>query len=299
MNEGKKENLKLFIIIGSISIGVTVFALFKFIDIKQENESKYLLDIGMESLSKGKYDDAIKELERSLDLDDENEEALEALEIAEDCEEIEKAFQVENYMLVEELIEDISNKEKFSLVELTLKEIIETSNEKVKIMNEIDTLDVKIDELILNKKFDESLKIINEYLKKDINEEYKNKLNKLTEKVNNARLDYDKERERIEAEEKERQEILKSQGISKEQAKKSLNVSAYKDVGLNLVWSTSKTTKLNDKYYWIWGVDYEPKDINKSLRFYVIVDIKTGKATEVKNVNGDLYKQIERIRKGY
>lgn len=298
MNNGKKEKLKLLIIIGTVSISITVFALFKFIDMKNLNESKYLLSVAIESLSAGEYEQAIKELERSLELNGDNNEAITTLDLAKECDNIEKAFEVENFMLVEEIMQKISKAEKFNLVEGKLNKINEVTKEKVKVMNEIDNLDVKIDEFILKKNFEEALKVIGEYLKKDINEEYKNKLNELEKKVNDGKANYDKEKERIEAEEKEREELLKSQGISKDEAKKSVSTNKYSDVGLNLVWSTSKTTKLDEKYYWIWGVDYESKPISKSLKFYVIVDIKTGKATEITTSNAEMFNKLEKIRKG-
>lgn len=184
MSTGKKVGLIVAImlvvictVIGSITV------------IGQAKNSKYQdnVDMGIKYVLDGDYESAILAFEKAIKIDDKKPEAEEYVKLINTYMELEKAYENGDFDKVAQLIEKINGMNNSNLFSDKVSNIADETDNKVSIMGEIDGLEEKINSLISNKAFDEALNILNEYLAKDLTDDYKQKVNGLIEEVNQAK----------------------------------------------------------------------------------------------------------------
>lgn len=173
------------------------------------NKSEDSLNQAMLYLEENKYDDSIVELKKSVELNSGNKKAVNMLEVVKQLKELDNIYANKDYVQVKELITKIYSIEGSDVVKAKLEVISKDIEEKLGIMTEIDSLNMKIEDLISKKSYQEAIDIINSYLEENLNDAYKVKLNALTETVNKAKSAYDDEQKKI-AEEKKKQEELQA-----------------------------------------------------------------------------------------
>ena len=178
---GKKR-----VIIGLIIvIAITIIATLGIGGIKVVNAKKISssLELGINYLTEGKYDKAKEEFLKVKSIDNNHEEAIDLIELTDDYVELENLYQSKEYVLALELIDKIKDNKYLEYIEEKVNELSVFIEQKIAIINEIDNIDIKIDTLISENKYEEAISLINEYLIQYLEEEYSNKLNTLMSKV--------------------------------------------------------------------------------------------------------------------
>ncbi len=245
---GKKR-----VIIGLIIvIAITIIATLGIGGIKVVNAKKISssLELGINYLTEGKYDKAKEEFLKVKSIDNNHEEAIDLIELTDDYVELENLYQSKEYVLALELIDKIKDNKYLEYIEEKVNELSVFIEQKIAIINEIDNIDIKIDTLISENKYEEAINLINEYLGQDLEEEYSNKLNTLMSKVNDSKTSYEEEQQRIaeemrlEEERKAEEERKRQEEIAKQEAENKKEESSTNSESVNL-----GTNEVNEGIY--------------------------------------------------
>lgn len=245
---GKKR-----VIIGLIIvIAITIIATLGIGGIKVVNAKKISssLELGIKYLTEGKYDKAKEEFLKVKSIDNNHEEAIDLIELTDDYVELENLYQSKEYVLALELIDKIKDNKYLEYIEEKVNELSVFIEQKIAIINEIDNIDIKIDTLISENKYEEAISLINEYLGQDLEEEYSNKLNTLMSKVNDSKTSYEEEQQRIaeemrlEEERKAEEERKKQEELAKQEAENKKEESSTNSESVNL-----GTNEVNEGIY--------------------------------------------------
>lgn len=245
---GKKR-----VIIGLIIvIAITIIATLGIGGIKVVNAKKISssLELGINYLTEGKYDKAKEEFLKVKSIDNNHEEAIDLIELTDDYVELENLYQSKEYVLALELIDKIKDNKYLEYIEEKVNELSVFIEQKIAIINEIDNIDIKIDTLISENKYEEAINLINEYLGQDLEEEYSNKLNTLLSNVNDSKTSYEEEQQRIaeemrlEEERKAEEERKRQEEIAKQEAENKKEESSTNSESVNL-----GTNEVNEGIY--------------------------------------------------
>lgn len=245
---GKKR-----VIIGLIIvIAITIIATLGIGGIKVVNAKKISssLELGINYLTEGKYDKAKEEFLKVKSIDNNHEEAIDLIELTDDYVELENLYQSKEYVLALELIDKIKDNKYLEYIEEKVNELSVFIEQKIAIINEIDNIDIKIDTLISENKYEEAISLINEYLGQDLEEEYSNKLNTLLSNVNDSKTSYEEEQQRIaeemrlEEERKAEEERKRQEEIAKQEAENKKEESSTNSESVNL-----GTNEVNEGIY--------------------------------------------------
>ena len=245
---GKKR-----VIIGLIIvIAITIIATLGIGGIKVVNAKKISssLELGINYLTEGKYDKAKEEFLKVKSIDNNHEEAIDLIELTDDYVELENLYQSKEYVLALELIDKIKDNKYLEYIEEKVNELSVFIEQKIAIINEIDNIDIKIDTLISENKYEEAINLINEYLGQDLEEEYSNKLNTLMSKVNDSKTSYEEEQQRIaeemrlEEERKAEEERKKQEELAKQESENKKEESSTNSGSVNL-----GTNEVNEGIY--------------------------------------------------
>ena len=245
---GKKR-----VIIGLIIvIAITIIATLGIGGIKVVNANKISssLELGIKYLTEGKYDKAKEEFLKVKSIDNNHEEAIDLIELTDDYVELENLYQSKEYVLALELIDKIKDNKYLEYIEEKVNELSVFIEQKIAIINEIDNIDIKIDTLISENKYEEAINLINEYLGQDLEEEYSNKLNTLMSKVNDSKTSYEEEQQRIaeemrlEEERKAEEERKKQEELAKQESENKKEESSTDSGSVNL-----GTNEVNEGIY--------------------------------------------------
>ena len=251
---GKKR-----VIIGLIIvIAITIIATLGIGGIKVVNAKKISssLELGINYLTEGKYDKAKEEFLKVKSIDNNHEEAIDLIELTDDYVELENLYQSKEYVLALELIDKIKDNKYLEYIEEKVNELSVFIEQKIAIINEIDNIDIKIDTLISENKYEEAISLINEYLIQDLEEEYSNKLNTLMSKVNDSKTSYEEEQQRIaeemrlEEERKAEEERKRQEEIAKQEAENKKEESSTDSGSVNL-----GTNAVNESIYQLDAVE--------------------------------------------
>ena len=251
---GKKR-----VIIGLIIvIAITIIATLGIGGIKVVNANKISssLELGIKYLTEGKYDKAKEEFLKVKSIDNNHEEAIDLIELTDDYVELENLYQSKEYVLALELIDKIKDNKYLEYIEEKVNELSVFIEQKIAIINEIDNIDIKIDTLISENKYEEAISLINEYLIQDLEEEYSNKLNTLMSKVNDSKTSYEEEQQRIaeemrlEEERKAEEERKRQEEIAKQEAENKKEESSTNSESVNL-----GTNAVNESIYQLDAVE--------------------------------------------
>ena len=245
---GKKR-----VIIGLIIvIAITIIATLGIGGIKVVNAKKISssLELGINYLTEGKYDKAKEEFLKVKSIDNNHEEAIDLIELTDDYVELENLYQSKEYVLALELIDKIKDNKYLEYIEEKVNELSVFIEQKIAIINEVNNIDIKIDTLISENKYEEAINLINEYLGQDLEEEYSNKLNTLMSKVNDSKTSYEEEQQRIaeemrlEEERKAEEERKRQEEIAKQEAENKKEESSTNSESVNL-----GTNEVNEGIY--------------------------------------------------
>ena len=251
---GKKR-----VIIGLIIvIAITIIATLGIGGIKVVNAKKISssLELGIKYLTEGKYDKAKEEFLKVKSIDNNHEEAIDLIELTDDYVELENLYQSKEYVLALELIDKIKDNKYLEYIEEKVNELSVFIEQKIAIINEIDNIDIKIDTLISENKYEEAISLINEYLGQDLEEEYSNKLNTLLSNVNDSKTSYEEEQQRIaeemrlEEERKAEEERKKQEELAKQESENKKEESSTNSESVNL-----GTNEVNESIYQLDAVE--------------------------------------------
>ena len=251
---GKKR-----VIIGLIIvIAITIIATLGIGGIKVVNAKKISssLELGIKYLTEGKYDKAKEEFLKVKSIDNNHEEAIDLIELTDDYVELENLYQSKEYVLALELIDKIKDNKYLEYIEEKVNELSVFIEQKIAIINEIDNIDIKIDTLISENKYEEAISLINEYLGQDLEEEYSNKLNTLLSNVNDSKTSYEEEQQRIaeemrlEEERKAEEERKKQEELAKQESENKKEESSTDSGSVNL-----GTNAVNESIYQLDAVE--------------------------------------------
>ena len=245
---GKKR-----VIIGLIIvIAITIIATLGIGGIKVVNAKKISssLELGINYLTEGKYDKAKEEFLKVKSIDNNHEEAIDLIELIDDYVELENLYQSKEYVLALELIDKIKDNKYLEHIEERVNEFSVSIEQMIAIINEVNNIDIKIDTLISENKYEEAINLINEYLGQDLEEEYSNKLNTLMSNVNDSKTSYEEEQQRIaeemrlEEERKAEEERKRQEEIAKQEAENKKEESSTNSESVNL-----GTNEVNEGIY--------------------------------------------------
>lgn len=248
---GKKR-----VIIGLIIvIAITIIATLGIGGIKVVNAKKISssLELGINYLTEGKYDKAKEEFLKVKSIDNNHEEAIDLIELIDDYVELENLYQSKEYVLALELIDKIKDNKYLEHIEERVNEFSVSIEQMIAIINEVNNIDIKIDTLISENKYEEAINLINEYLGQDLEEEYSNKLNTLMSKVNDSKTSYEEEQQRIaeemrlEEERKAEEERKRQEEIAKQEAENKKEESSTNSESVNL--GTNEVNEVNEGIY--------------------------------------------------
>lgn len=251
---GKKR-----VIIGLIIvIAITIIATLGIGGIKVVNAKKISssLELGINYLTEGKYDKAKEGFLKVKSIDNNHEEAIDLIELTDDYVELENLYQSKEYVLALELIDKIKDNKYLEYIEEKVNELSVFIEQKIAIINEIDNIDIKIDTLISENKYEEAISLINEYLIQDLEEEYSNKLNTLLSNVNDSKTSYEEEQQRIaeemrlEEERKAEEERKKQEELAKQESENKKEESSTDSGSVNL-----GTNAVNESIYQLDAVE--------------------------------------------
>lgn len=251
---GKKR-----VIIGLIIvIAITIIATLGIGGIKVANANKISssLELGIKYLTEEEYDKAKEEFLKVKSIDNNHEKAIGLIELIDDYVELENLYQSKEYVLALELIDKIKDNKYLEYIEEKVNELSVFIEQKIAIINEIDNIDIKIDTLISENKYEEAINLINEYLGQDLEEEYSNKLNTLMSKVNDSKTSYEEEQQRIaeemrlEEERKAEEERKKQEELAKQESENKKEESSTDSGSVNL-----GTNAVNESIYQLDAVE--------------------------------------------
>lgn len=191
-----------------IIIGITVVISFIIVmalgigGIKVVNANKInsSLELGIKYLTEGNYEEARLEFSKAISIDDKHEKATDLLALTENYIELNELYANKEYILAADLISKIKENKYLEYIESSVNEISANTEAKIVIINEINNLDLQIQQLISENKFQEAIDLINKYLGEDLKQEYLDKLNELMNGVNESKTTYEEEQARLEEE---------------------------------------------------------------------------------------------------
>ena len=202
-----------------IIIGITVVISFIIVmalgigGIKVVNANKInsSLELGIKYLTEGNYEEARLEFSKAISIDDKHEKATDLLALTENYIELNELYANKEYLLAADLISKIKENKYLEYIESSVNEISANTEAKIVIINEINNLDLQIQQLISENKFQEAIDLINKYLGEDLKQEYLDKLNELMNGVNESKTAYEEEQARLEEERRLAEEERKRQ----------------------------------------------------------------------------------------
>ena len=207
-----------FIIVMALGVGG--------IKVVNANKINSSLELGIKYLTEGNYEEARLEFSKAISIDDKHEKATDLLALTEDYIELNELYVNKEYLLAADLISKIKENKYVEYVESSVNEISANTEAKIVIINEINNLDLQIQQLISENKFQEAIDLINKYLDEDLKQEYLDKLNELMNGVNESKTAYEEEQARI-AEERRLEEERLAEEERKRQEEARINSGIY------------------------------------------------------------------------
>ena len=178
------------------------------IKVVNANKINSSLELGIKYLTEGNYEEARLEFSKAISIDDKHEKAIDLLALTENYIELNELYANKEYLLAADLISKIKGNKYLEYIELSVNEISANTEAKIVIINEINSLDSQIQQLISENKFQEAIDLINKYLGEDLKQEYLDKLNELMNGVNESKTAYEEEQARIAEERRLEEERL-------------------------------------------------------------------------------------------
>lgn len=199
MERNKKRKILVILL-----IAITFIVVGGFIIVKTYTSTmvKNNIELGNKNLQEGKYNEATSAFNKVISIDAKNEQANERLSIIKNYQEIKKLYDAEDYKAASELISETKAMDGFNLIEATVTDINKKAESKLQVMKEIDDVYNVVEKLIVEKKFEEVVTLVNKYNDKDLTKEYKQKLEDLLFKINKAKSDYEEQQKKLEEENK-------------------------------------------------------------------------------------------------
>lgn len=186
----KKKNI--FIGIGIIFALVVLFMGGFYISKTKEIDNYKKL--GIKYLSDAKYKEALAEFNNILLIDEDNEQAKNLSELVNDYIRLESAYENEDYNKAIVLIEKLKENEHISYVKNSVEEMSLNIDKKSDIKKELESLNDKVDKLILENRYEEAASLLGNYENKDLEKENLERLNELKKRINQSKAIY-KEKE--------------------------------------------------------------------------------------------------------
>lgn len=213
-----------------IVLTVIIILVIGGINVVNANKINDSIELGIKYLTEEEYNKAKSEFSKALAIDDEHEEAENLLELTEEYMELEDLYKNKDYSAAAELIYELKENKYSSYIEGKLSEILSEVEQKIALMNEVNNIEDKINQLINENKYQEGIDLINKYLNEDLDAEYLDKLNELMNNINESKFAYEEEQKRIEeermlAEEKKAEEERKKQEQANKQESSNKNES--------------------------------------------------------------------------
>ena len=213
-----------------IVLTVIIILVIGGINVVNANKINDSIELGIKYLTEEEYNKAKSEFSKALAIDDEHEEAENLLELTEEYMELEDLYKNKDYSAAAELIYELKENKYSSYIEGKLSEILSEVEQKIALMNEVNNIEDKINQLINENKYQEGIDLINKYLNEDLDAEYLDKLNELMNNINECKFAYEEEQKRIEeerllAEEKKAEEERKKQEQANKQESSNKNES--------------------------------------------------------------------------
>lgn len=228
---------KQMIIIGVITILVViVVGTLGFSYWRKKSKSEESLKAAIEYLQGDKYVESITELEKSISYNNKNLKSIKTLEVVTKFQELKNLYEKKEFTKAIDLISKIRSLEESSLI----KDKIILIENSITITTEIEGLNSNIDELIAEKSYEEGIKTINSYLQKNINDEDKDKLNKLLDKIKKAEASYKEEQKRKEEAEAIKKSTINNENDAEARVKELSEIREYMNKNIQLYFMSSK-----------------------------------------------------------
>lgn len=226
-----------------IVLTVIIILVIGGINVVNANKINDSIELGIKYLTEEEYNKAKSEFSKALAIDDEHEEAENLLELTEEYMELEDLYKNKDYSAAAELIYELKENKYSSYIEGKLSEILSEVEQKIALMNEVNNIEDKINQLINENKYQEGIDLINKYLNEDLDAEYLDKLNELMNNINECKFAYEEEQKRIEEERLLAEEERKKQEQANKQESSNKNE------------STSTSTSGEEVNKQIWQMD--------------------------------------------
>lgn len=241
------------IIIIVVCLLVTISTIFISVNAVQVKKSDNHLELGMKYLEEGNYSQAILEFQKSIEISARNTYAEEMIELLNQYKAFDELYEDGNFQGALEIIEKLQAMNKFEIIKDVVIVKGESVQSKIEVNKEVDGLEEKINALISNNEFDEALKILNECLAKDLTDDYKQKVNGLIEKINQAKEVYEAEQKRLEEEAKKAEEEKKKQEQQNRQLTPQECGQLLTDKGYQIFGSDAYHVTVDGRlYYWVY-----------------------------------------------
>ena len=230
MGDAMRKRISIIGFTMVIVLTVIIILVIGGINVVNANKINDSIELGIKYLTEEEYNKAKSEFSKALAIDDEHEEDENLLELTEEYMELEDLYKNKDYSAAAELIYELKENKYSSYIEGKLSEILSEVEQKIALMNEVNNIEDKINQLINENKYQEGIDLINKYLNEDLDAEYLDKLNELMNNINECKFAYEEEQKRIEeerllAEEKKAEEERKKQEQANKQESSNKNES--------------------------------------------------------------------------
>ena len=248
MGDAMRKRISIIGFTMVIVLTVIIILVIGGINVVNANKINDSIELGIKYLTEEEYNKAKSEFSKALAIDDEHEEAENLLELTEEYMELEDLYKNKDYSAAAELIYELKENKYSSYIEGKLSEILSEVEQKIALMNEVNNIEDKINQLINENKYQEGIDLINKYLNEDLDAEYLDKLNELMNNINECKFAYEEEQKRIEEE-----RLLAEEKKAEEERKKQEQ--ANKQESSNKNESTSTSTSGEEVNKQIWQMD--------------------------------------------
>ena len=233
-----------------IVLTVIIILVIGGINVVNANKINDSIELGIKYLTEEEYNKAKSEFSKALAIDDEHEEAENLLELTEEYMELEDLYKNKDYSAAAELIYELKENKYSSYIEGKLSEILSEVEQKIALMNEVNNIEDKINQLINENKYQEGIDLINKYLNEDLDAEDLDKLNELMNNINECKFAYEEEQKRIEEERLLAEEKKAEEKKAEEERKKQEQANKQESSNKNESTSTSISGEEVNKQIW-------------------------------------------------
>lgn len=226
-----KKNQAIVIGVIITVVVAVIFGIGVVINTVKEQKYEKLIDQGKTFILDEENEEAMIAFEKARTIMPSKQEAGDLIALVKIYKNLNNAFAKLDGQLVRDLVNKINKMEYFGLIKKKVNAIDEAMTENINLMNEIDSFEIQVPNMIEEKKFDKALGEIERYQTTRFNAEYTEKLVELDKKVVDAKVAYEEEQRKILEKEKieqavkvERERILALEAEKKkeEELKKQL-----------------------------------------------------------------------------